>query len=89
MIFIKNRPIHFKIKGALQDLRQFLATESNFEMIRMFFVSSKKLLLFLRYLNFCPDLFGHMRKWLDKNIYDFTIWLTNNCNAHILLYLKT
>ena len=32
----------------------------------MFFISPKKALLFLRYLNFCPDDFGHLKKQLLK-----------------------
>ena len=32
----------------------------------MLFISSEKLLYFLRYLNFCHDFFGHVGKWFDK-----------------------
>ena len=50
--------------------------------------------LFLRYLNFCPDIFGHVRKRLDKKakvnfkIYGVINWETNNCNSHVAQYLK-
>ena len=50
----------------------------------MFFISFEKFFSFLRYLNFCPDVFGHVGKRLDKKaevnfkIYDVTDWITNN-----------
>ena len=38
-------------------------------MKNVFFISSQiKTLLFLRYLNLCPDLFGHMGKSLDEKV---------------------
>ena len=49
---------------------------------------------FSRYLNFCPDIFGSVGKWLDKKaknnskIYDVTDWETNNYNTLIAQYLK-
>ena len=39
---------------------------------------------FFRYLNFCPEHFGYVEKWLDKKakinfkIYNITNWETNN-----------
>ena len=51
------------------------------------FISSEKLSSFLRYLNFCPDFFGHIEKRLDKKtkvnlkIYDAKDWQTNNYNT--------
>ena len=45
--------------------------------------------MFLRYLNFCPDVFGHVEKWLDKKvkvnlkIYDVSTWMASNRNTHI------
>ena len=60
----------------------------------MLFISPRKLLLFLRYLNFCPDSFGHVGKRLDKNakvdfkMYDVKNLGANNCNTHIALYFK-
>ena len=44
----------------------------------------------LRYLNFCPDLFGHVGKQLDNkakfdfNMYDVINWKINNYNTHIV-----
>ena len=43
-----------------------------------------------RYLNFCPNAFGHVGKRLDKKasvnfkIYEVTIWETNNYNTTLL-----
>ena len=60
----------------------------------MFFILCKKLFSFSRYLNFCPDFFGHVVKQLDKKttinfkIYDVTIWKTNNYNTDIPQYHK-
>ena len=45
-----------------------------------------------RYLNFCPNVFGHVGKRLDKKasvnfkIYEVTIWETNNYNTHTAQY---
>ena len=53
------------------------------------FIPSKKLFLFLRYLNFCPGFFRSVGKWFDKKakvsfkIYDVIIWETNNSNTHV------
>ena len=58
------------------------------------FYSSSKLVPFLRYLNFCPDFFGHVGKQFVKKamanlkIYDVTTWITSNSNKHIGQYLK-
>ena len=47
-----------------------------------------KVFWFLRYLNFCPDFFGHVGKRLDKKakanfkICDVTTWKTGNYNRH-------
>ena len=53
-----------------------------------------KALLFLKYLDFCPDVFVHVGKRVDKKvkvnfrIYDVTDWEKNNCTTHIARYLK-
>ena len=53
-----------------------------------------KTLFDLRYLYFCPDLFGHVGKWFDQKakikfkIHDVTGWETNNYNTHIAQYLR-
>ena len=49
--------------------------------------------LLLRYLNFCPDFFGHVGKRLDKktkvNFKIYVIyWEANNYNTNISQYLK-
>ena len=52
-----------------------------------------KALLFLRYLNFCFDFFGHMVERLDKKfkvnlkIYDVTTWL-QTITIHILFNIS-
>ena len=46
--------------------------------------------MFLRYLNFCPDIFGHVVKRLDQKpkvylkVYDVTAWLKKTIIIHIL-----
>ena len=74
-------------------LRQFLATESSFTMMKnVFYFILKALFVLEKYLNFCPD-FGHVEKRLDKKaevvfkIYDVINWKTNY-NTHIPQYVK-
>ena len=57
-----------RLNGTLSGLRQFLATESALKMMKNDFYSPKKFFLFWRYLNFCSDIFVHVRKWLDKKV---------------------
>ena len=51
-------------------------------------------MLFILYLNFCLDFFGHVEKRFDKKtkfnfkIYDVTDCETNNNNINIAKYLK-
>ena len=53
-----------------------------------------KTLFFLRYLNFCPDFCGHVKKRFHKKAkvnskyYDFTGWETNIYNTHIAQFLE-
>ena len=60
----------------------------------MIFISCQKLILFSRYLHFCPHFFGYVAKRLDKKakvnfkIYDVTELETNDYNTHIALYFK-
>ena len=60
----------------------------------MLFLSPEKLVLFLRYLSFCPNFCGHVGKRCDKKakvnfkIYDVINWKTTNYNTHIAQYLK-
>ena len=75
------------IKGALKSLRQFLAIESPFKMMKNAFS-------FSRYLNFCLHFLLMQKKRLHKKekvnlkIYDVTAWLTNNYNTHNAQYRK-
>ena len=54
----------------------------------------KNLFSFLRYLHFCPDFFGYIRKRFDRKakenfkIYGFINWNTNNYNKHIVRHSK-
>ena len=58
------------------------------------FYFTLKALFVLKTFKFLSCLFGHVQKRLDYKdkinfeIYDVTAWLTNNCNAHIVQYLK-
>ena len=50
--------------------------------------------MFLEYLHFCLDFFGHVGKWVDKKakinfkFYGATDWTVNNYNTHLAQYLK-
>ena len=61
----------------------------------MLFISSSKFFLFLRSLDCYPDVFGDVRKRLDKKAkvnfktYDVRNWITNNYNKHCQISLKT
>ena len=79
----------YRIKGALSDLRQFLAIESPLKMMKNTFDFISKALFFLKIFNVLSWLFGHVAKRLYKknkvnfNIYEVTAWLTNNRYTHI------
>ena len=81
-------------KGAFSGLRKFLAAEDPLMMMKNTFCSTSKALFVLKLSIFLPWLYVHVAKWLVKNskvnfkFYDFTAWLTNNCNTHIVQYLK-
>ena len=59
----------------------------------MHYISTKKLFLFLRSLNFCPHFFGRVEKRILKKaqvsfeFYDVLNWETNNGNTHIAQYI--
>ena len=82
------------IKGTLSGLKQFLAAENPLKMMKNTFYFMSKALFVLKIFKFLSRLFGHAAKWLDKKdkvnfkFYDITAWLTNNCNTHIVQYLK-
>ena len=84
----------FKHKGALSGLRQNLTTESPLKMMNNAFYFTLKALFVLKMFKLLSWLFGHVLKrlgWKNKvnlEIYDVTAWLRNNCNIHILQYLK-
>ena len=60
----------------------------------MLFYFTLEALLVPKYLNFCPDFFGHVGKelnkkaWLNLKICGVTNWKINNCNTHISQYLN-
>ena len=74
------------VKGALSDLRQFLAIEIS---LKIAFPFASKALFVLTYLNFWLDFFILQQNGLIKKdktnfkFYDAKAWLTNNCNIHI------
>ena len=55
-------------EGALSGLRQFLATESPLELIKMLFILAQKLFLFPKYLSFYLDFLVMCRNGLIKKI---------------------
>ena len=61
---------------------------------KYFLFHVKSSFLFSRYMNFCPDFFGHIGKRIDKKakanfkIYYVTGWETNNYNTLFAKYLK-
>ena len=77
------------IKGALSDLRQFLATEVPLTMVKNTFCFTSKALFVLKIFRFLSWLFGQVSKRLDEKdkvsfkFYDITAWLANNRNTHI------
>ena len=82
------------LKGALSDLRQFLATESPLKVMKNIFCFTSKALFVLKIFKFLPWLFCHVAKQLDQKdhvnvkFYKVTAWLANNCNKHITHYLE-
>ena len=82
------------LKGAISGLRQFLATGRPLKMMKNAFYFTLKVLFVLKIFKFLSWLFGQVGKRLDlknkvnfKN-YDITTWETNDCNTHIIQYLK-
>ena len=81
------------LKGALSDLKSFLATESPLKTMKnafYFFLKAHFVLIF----KFLSSFFGYEEKQLHyKYIVNFKIcgvatWETHNCNACIDQYLK-
>ena len=72
-----------------------MATESPLKMMKKCFLFHFKSSTFSRYVSCCLDFSLIYRKGLIKKIkvnfkfYDVTVWLTNNCNAHITQYLQS
>ena len=50
----------------------------------MFFISFQKLFLFLKYLNFCPDLFGHAENSLTKKLRLISKFMTSSTGKQII-----
>ena len=88
--------IFWSFKGALSDLRQYLANETPLKMMKNAFYFTLKALFVFKIFKFLSWLFRHVEKRLDYDlkdkvnfkIYDITTWETNNCNIHIALYLR-
>ena len=84
------------LKGALSGLRQFLATESPFEMIKflatesllkmikMLFISPQKLFPFSRYLSFRLDFLAMYRSGLIKKIMLISSFMTSQHGEKII-----
>ena len=94
----KNKVIHFKgpmpagltqflIKDALKVRHNSWQLKALYKWWKVLFIPPWKLFLFLSYLNFCPDFFGHVGKWLDKKAkvnlktHNAINWETNKCNT--------
>ena len=83
----------FFLKGALSSLRRFFGNWKPFENDEKCYFTLK-VLFALKIFKFLFWLFGHVEKRLDYKdklnfkTCDVTTCLTNNCNAHIDLYLK-
>ena len=52
---------------SFKKVRFICFIENSLKMMKNAFCSSKNLSLVLRYLSFCPDVFEHVGKRLDKN----------------------
>ena len=89
----KTNKIKRVTKGALSDLGRFLAAESPLKMIKNAFYFTSEALFILKIFKLLSWRFGHVAKRLDIKVkvnfkfYDFTAWLTNNCNTHIAQHL--
>ena len=70
----------FKVKGTFSGLRQFLAAESPLKMMKNAFYFTLNALSVLKFFVFIDK--------VNFRFYDVTVWLTNNCNAHIAQYLE-
>ena len=95
-VFIKKSLYPFMLKSGPYFPKKNLIIYFNdilSKMMKNAFYFILKALLFSRYLNFCLDFLGMLRKRLDQKDkfnfenYDATAWLTINCNTHIAQYL--
>ena len=76
-----KRSLSFNFKGLLSVLRQldnFWYSEALWKWWKMFFISSQNFFAFLRYINFCPGICGHVGKQLDKKAVNFKIYDVRN-----------
>ena len=80
--------------GPLSGLGQFLRIKNPLKITKNIFYFMLKAIFVLKYLYFCPDVFGHVEKQLDRKnkinfkIHDVTDWETNNYNIHFVQYLR-
>ena len=82
------------LKDTLSGLRQVLATETPFKLMKYAFYFTSKALLVLKIFKLLSRLIGHIAKRLYKKdkinfkFYDVTTWLTNNRDTHITQYFE-
>ena len=76
-----------RFKAAVLGLRQSLATDSPFKIMKNAFHFTLKALFILKMINFCPDFFVMQENGLIRNvnfkIYDVTNWEKINYDTHI------
>ena len=90
-IYLNSRVVTIK---NLQKLRFICFNEITLNMIKNAFFFVLKPRFVLRYLNFCPNFFGHVGKSLDKKAevnfknYDVIYWETNSYNRYIAQHGK-
>ena len=75
------------LKGALSDLKSFLATESPLKTMKnafYFFLKAHFVLIF----KFLSSFFGYEEYIVNFKICGVATWETHNCNACIDQYLK-
>ena len=63
--YFMKRVIKRKVRGTLSGLRQFLASENPFKIIKNAFYFTLKPLFVLKVSRVLPGHFGYVEKWLD------------------------
>ena len=75
-------------------MTQFSVTESPLNMMKNAFYFTLNALFVLKMFKFLSWLFGNVEKRFDEKakvifkVFNATTWKTNNCNTHIVQYLK-